>query len=72
MKLKIEIEYENNHERRQRLRRVNSLISSGLRSFKSKEYSFAIDHDVSLPNLVRFEEINGNVCMIIQSKMNVK
>ncbi len=72
MKVKIEIEYDNNLERKQRLKRVNSLISSGLRSFKSREYSFAIDHDATIPNFVRFEEINGNICMIIQSKINVQ
>lgn len=72
MKLKIEVNYENNHERKQMLKRVNSLISSGLRSYNSREYSFSIDGEVNAQNFVRFEMVNDQKCMIIQSKLNIE
>jgi hypothetical protein len=74
MKLTIEINYTNSVERVRHRQKAEELIRSGLESYSCKEFSFAINKEVKqeFPSikLVRFEEINGEKCMIIPSKMN--
>lgn len=74
MKLTIEINYTNTPDRIKHRKKAEELIRSGLQSYSCKEFSFAINKEVKqeFPSikLVRFEEINGEKCMIIPSKMN--
>lgn len=75
MKLTIEINYSNTPERIKHRKKVEDLIRSGLTSYSNENFSFAINKEVKQEflsvKLVRFEEINGEKCIIIPSKMNL-
>jgi hypothetical protein len=74
MKLTIEINYTNSVERVRHRQKAEELIRSGLESYSCKEFSFAINKEVKqefpISNFVRFQEVNGLKCIVIQSKLN--
>ena len=74
MKLNLEINYNNSAERVKHRQKAEELIRSGITSYSNENFCFAINKEVKqefpLSNFVRFQEINGEKCIIIQSKMN--
>ena len=73
-KLTLEIKYESNTEMVRNRQKAEKLIRSGLTSYSCEKFKFSIDKEVKTDfinlKLVRFEEINGDRCMILPSKMN--
>ena len=74
MKINIEIEYQNTPERVKHRQKIDSLIASGLTSYSNENFSFAINKEIKqefpISNFVRFQEVNGLKCIVIQSKLN--
>lgn len=74
MKINIEIEYKNTPERIRHRQKIEDLVRSGVTSYSNENFSFAIDKEVKqefpISNFVRFQEVNGLKCIVIQSKLN--
>jgi hypothetical protein len=74
MKINIEIEYQNTPERIRHRQKIEELVRLGVTSYSNENFSFAIDKEVKqefpISNFVRFQEVNGLKCIVIQSKLN--
>ena len=74
MKLTLEIIFENRNELVKYRKQAEELMRSSLKSYANENFKFSIDKEVKQDfltiKLIRFEEVNGEKCMVVQSKMN--